>query len=64
MGQWVNKYGLVHHVSVGTSLVDMNMKIENVRNERRVFDEMSDKDVLSWNYLLAGYSLNGFNDQV
>ncbi|XP_020238134.1 pentatricopeptide repeat-containing protein At2g27610 [Cajanus cajan] len=58
------KCGLVHHVSVGTSLVDMYMKTENIGNGRRVFDEMSDRDVVSWNSLLAGYSLNGFNDQM
>ncbi|TKY48634.1 Pentatricopeptide repeat-containing protein [Spatholobus suberectus] len=59
------KCGLAQHdVSVGTSLVDMYMKTGNVRDGRRVFDEMSDRDVVSWNSLLMGYSWNGFNDQV
>ncbi|XP_027344168.1 pentatricopeptide repeat-containing protein At2g27610 [Abrus precatorius] len=56
------KCGLVQHVSVGTSLVDMYMKTENVRDGRRAFDEMGDRNVVSWTSLLAGYSWNGLND--
>ncbi|WVZ01455.1 hypothetical protein V8G54_027524 [Vigna mungo] len=58
------KCGLVHHVSVVNSIVDMYMKTGNVRDGRRVFDEMGDRNVMSWNSLLTGYSFNGFNDQV
>ncbi|KAL2981600.1 hypothetical protein AAZX31_13G298600 [Glycine max] len=58
------KCGLVHHLSVGNSLVDMYMKTGNIGDGRRVFDEMGDRDVVSWNSLLTGYSWNGFNDQV
>lgn len=53
------KFGLVDHVSVGTSLVDMYMKTENVNDGRRVFDEMGERNVVSWTSLLAGYSWNG-----
>ncbi|XP_050883349.1 pentatricopeptide repeat-containing protein At2g27610 [Lathyrus oleraceus] len=58
------KFGLVHHVSVGTSLVDMYMKTESVEDGRRVFDEMGERNVVSWTSLLAGYSLNGLYDYV
>ena len=58
------KSGLVRHVLVGSTLVDMYMKTGNVRDERRVFDEKGDRDVVFWTSLLAGYSSNGFNDQV
>jgi len=58
------KCGFVHDVSVGNAIVDMYMKNGNVRDGRRVFDEMGDRNVVSWNSLLTGYSLNGFNDQV
>ncbi|KAL9322675.1 hypothetical protein ACSQ67_010728 [Phaseolus vulgaris] len=58
------KCGFVHHVSVGNCIVDMYMKTGNVKDGRRVFDEMGDRNVVSWNSLLTGYSLNGFNDQV
>ncbi|BBN69683.1 Tetratricopeptide repeat-like superfamily protein [Prunus dulcis] len=50
-------------VSVGTSLVDMYMKTEGVRDGRKVFDEMGDRTVVSWTSLIAGYARNGLNDQ-
>ncbi|CAJ2672998.1 pentatricopeptide repeat-containing protein At2g27610-like [Trifolium pratense] len=58
------KFGLVYHVSVGTSLVDMYMKSESVDDGRRVFDEMGERNVVSWTSLLAGYSWNGLYDCV
>ncbi|KAL2331936.1 hypothetical protein Fmac_019517 [Flemingia macrophylla] len=58
------KCGHVHHVSVATSLVDMYMKTGNVGNGRRIFDEMDDRDVVSWNSFLTGYLRHGFSAQV
>lgn len=58
------KFGLSNHVSVGTSLVDMYMKTESVSDGRRVFDEMGERNVVSWTSLFAGYSWNGLNDYV
>ncbi|KAF7815553.1 pentatricopeptide repeat-containing protein [Senna tora] len=56
------KSGFLKDVSVGTALVDMYMKNEAVRDGRRVFDEMEERNVVSWTSLLAGYSSNGFNN--
>ncbi|XP_057458218.1 pentatricopeptide repeat-containing protein At2g27610 [Lotus japonicus] len=59
------KYGLVQqHVGVGTSLVDMYMKTGAVRDGRKVFDEMGERNVVTWTSLLGGYSWNGINDHV
>lgn len=58
------KYGLLHDVSVGTALVDMYMKNVCVKDGRRVFDEMEERNVVSWTSLLSGYSWNGYNDHV
>lgn len=57
------KSGCAEDVSVGTSLVDMYMKTEGVKDGRRVFDEMGDRTVVSWTSLIAGYARNGLNDQ-
>ncbi|XP_052177521.1 pentatricopeptide repeat-containing protein At2g27610 [Diospyros lotus] len=57
------KSGFLGDVSVGTSLVDMYMKTANVVDGRNFFDEMKDKNVVSWTSLLAGYSWNGLVDQ-
>lgn len=56
------KCGLVQHVSVGTSLVDMYMKTEAVTDGRRVFDQMGDRNVVSWTSLIVGYTWNKIND--
>ncbi|KAL5579899.1 hypothetical protein UlMin_012341 [Ulmus minor] len=56
------KSGFGEHVSVGTSLVDMYMKTESIGDGKRVFDEMGEKNVVSWTALLAGYAQNGLHD--
>ncbi|GKU93864.1 hypothetical protein SLEP1_g7423 [Rubroshorea leprosula] len=58
------KFGFIEDVSIGTSLVDMYMKTENVEDGRRVFDLMEERNVVSWTSLLAGYAQNGFNVEV
>ncbi|KAJ7947972.1 Pentatricopeptide repeat-containing protein [Quillaja saponaria] len=57
------KSGFVEDVSVGTALVDMYMKTEDVGDGRKVFDEMDERNVVSWTSLLAGYSWNGLKKQ-
>lgn len=55
------KSGLLEDVSVGTSLVDMYMKTDNVEDGRRIFDEMNKRNVISWTSLLTGYASYGMN---
>ena len=65
MGRQVNcqctKSRFVDDVSVGTALVDTYMKTENVGDGRRVFDEMGERNVVSWTSLLSCYARNGLN---
>ncbi|KAI4334257.1 hypothetical protein L6164_018968 [Bauhinia variegata] len=56
------KSGFEKIVSVGTALVDMYMKNGAVRDGGKVFDEMDERNVVSWTSVIAGYSWNGFND--
>ncbi|KAK8562456.1 hypothetical protein V6N13_018947 [Hibiscus sabdariffa] len=58
------KLGLLKDITVGTSLLDMYMKTENVKDGRRVFDHMGERNVVSWTSLLGGYAQNGMNEQV
>ncbi|GAV58577.1 PPR domain-containing protein/PPR_2 domain-containing protein/DYW_deaminase domain-containing protein [Cephalotus follicularis] len=58
------KNGLLDNVSVGTSLVDMYMKTENLKDGRRFFDQMGERNVVSWTSLLAGYARIGLNERV
>ncbi|KAD4384301.1 hypothetical protein E3N88_24469 [Mikania micrantha] len=57
------KYGFVEEVSVGTSLIDMYAKTEGVCMAEKVFDEMPDRNVVSWTSMLTGYSLRGLHDR-
>ncbi|XP_043697588.1 pentatricopeptide repeat-containing protein At2g27610-like [Telopea speciosissima] len=58
------KSGFEADVSVGTSLVDMYMKINAVEDGKKIFDRMPERNVVSWTSLLAGYTLNGMVDLV
>ncbi|KAF8013215.1 hypothetical protein BT93_I1170 [Corymbia citriodora subsp. variegata] len=50
---------LATEVAVGTAIVDMYSKCGTVELSRKVFDQMSDKNVLSWSAMVAGYGMNG-----
>ncbi|KAI0498529.1 hypothetical protein KFK09_019417 [Dendrobium nobile] len=46
---------------VRTALVDFYFKIGLLEYARKVFDGITEPDLVSWNALLFGYCLNGFN---
>ena len=58
------KLGLLEDVSVGTSLLDMYMKTENVKDGRRVFDHMWGKKCDFLDFMLGGCAQNGMNEEV
>jgi pentatricopeptide repeat protein len=47
------------YVILETALVDMYAKSGRIETARQVFDEMSQKDVVSWNVMIAGYGKHG-----
>ncbi|KAL2902255.1 hypothetical protein RDABS01_027337, partial [Bienertia sinuspersici] len=51
----VHKYELLQSVYVETALLDFYAKLGDMKAAKRVFDRMSEKNVVSWNSLLAGY---------
>lgn len=52
-------YGSELNLQVCNSLIDMYAKCGDVESARRVFDEMVEKDLLSWNSMISGYVHNG-----
>ncbi|KAF2283153.1 hypothetical protein GH714_043483 [Hevea brasiliensis] len=57
------KVGMETHTLVGNSLVSMYAKCGLVHNDAYVaFDSINDKDVISWNAIIAGFSENKLMD--
>ncbi|KAI9153345.1 hypothetical protein LWI28_009908 [Acer negundo] len=52
---FVFKSGVDDDVFVGTSLVDLYGKCKEVGSARKVFDEMSDRNVVTWTAMVVGY---------
>ncbi|XP_065857865.1 putative pentatricopeptide repeat-containing protein At5g47460 [Euphorbia lathyris] len=53
------KYGLDYSVIVGNCLIDMYGKCDSVEEAICVFDEMINKDIISWNSVIAASARNG-----
>ncbi|CAM8978685.1 unnamed protein product [Rhodiola kirilowii] len=49
------KIGLVWSLVMGNGLIDVYMKLGCVECARKVFDEMPERDVVSWNGVVSGY---------
>jgi pentatricopeptide repeat protein len=63
-GEWIHSYadgkGLLRKViSVGNSLVDFYCKCGNLEAAWKVFNEMTKKNVVSWNAMISGLGFNG-----
>ncbi|KAH6757615.1 hypothetical protein C2S51_038763 [Perilla frutescens var. frutescens] len=51
----VFKFGLVGNNIVQNSLLDMYVKCDAITEAHAVFDEMTERDVISWNSLISGH---------
>ncbi|PSR98147.1 Pentatricopeptide repeat-containing protein [Actinidia chinensis var. chinensis] len=49
------KYGTDHDVFVGSSLVDLYGKCREIKCARKVFDEMYERNEVSWTAMIVGY---------
>uniref|UniRef100_A0A5B7B7B4 DYW domain-containing protein n=1 Tax=Davidia involucrata TaxID=16924 RepID=A0A5B7B7B4_DAVIN len=63
MGKWIHSYiggsNLGLNVVVGTALVDMYSKCGDLESAQCVFDKLLDRDVVAWNAMIMGFSMNG-----
>jgi len=51
--------GFQSDVFVGSALVNMYGKCGSIKNARRVFDKMNQRDVVSWTAMIEGYAMHG-----
>jgi pentatricopeptide repeat protein len=62
-GKWIHAFifrsGHESHVSVQNALIDMYSKCGSIEAACNVFDKMSQRDVVSWNAMIAGYGMHG-----
>eukprot|EP01018_Ginkgo_biloba_P019231 Gb_39402 [translate_table: standard] len=56
---YIIRSGFESSVVVGTALIDMYAKCESVEIARQLFDKMSERNVVSWSAMIAGYAQNG-----
>ncbi|CAH8276129.1 unnamed protein product [Arabidopsis lyrata] len=60
---YILKSGFGERNSVGNSLVAFYLKNHRVDSARKVFDEMTERDVISWNSIINGYVSNGLAEK-
>ncbi|KAK6137949.1 hypothetical protein DH2020_028305 [Rehmannia glutinosa] len=62
-GDWIHKYvvdiGMGRNVFVNTSLVDMYAKCGSMVKARALFEEMPERDIVTWGAIIQGYAANG-----
>ncbi|CAK9160732.1 unnamed protein product [Ilex paraguariensis] len=62
-GRWVDAYaseiGLQHDIYVATALIDMYAKCGSVDSAFRVFDNMTQKNEVSWNAMISALAFHG-----
>lgn len=56
---YIIKNKIESNVFVCSSLIDMYAKCGYVELARQVFDQKSERDVISWTAMIAGYGMNG-----
>lgn len=59
---YVIKVGLDCQVAIGNAFVDAYGKCLNVESSRQVFDEMVERNEVSWNAMIGTFAHNGFNN--
>ena len=56
---YIIRNGFQSHVSVGSVVVYMYCKCESVMDAHQMIEKMSERDVVSWSSMIAGYAMHG-----
>ncbi|CAA6665640.1 unnamed protein product [Spirodela intermedia] len=60
---WAAKRGLDEQTFVGSALIDMYAKCGRIRDARKVFDQMPEKNLVTWNAMIGGYAFHGLGEE-
>uniref|UniRef100_J3M5V9 Uncharacterized protein n=2 Tax=Oryza brachyantha TaxID=4533 RepID=J3M5V9_ORYBR len=63
MEEWSRSAGMETESLVGSALLGMYEKCGEISEARRVFDSITDKDVVAWNAMITGYAQNGMSNE-
>lgn len=58
----VLKIGFHHDLSVSNNIINMYSKLGFLHSAGQVFDEMKDRDLISWNSMISSYTRDGFEE--
>eukprot|EP01018_Ginkgo_biloba_P024259 Gb_34736 [translate_table: standard] len=58
---YVTETGFDINVFVGSALIDMYAKCGSIKHARIVFDKIAERNVVSWNAMIAGYGQHGLS---
>ncbi|XP_066330956.1 pentatricopeptide repeat-containing protein DOT4, chloroplastic [Miscanthus floridulus] len=66
-GKSVHGYAIINGMEkllpVANALMEMYVKCRNMEEAQLVFDHVTNKDIISWNTLIGGYSRNNFANE-
>ncbi|OVA00110.1 Pentatricopeptide repeat [Macleaya cordata] len=60
---WALKNGFEAQTFVGSALIDMYAKCGRIEYSKRVFDMITDKNLVTWNSMIGGYAVHGLGKE-
>ncbi|KAK1429736.1 hypothetical protein QVD17_11954 [Tagetes erecta] len=57
------KNNLISKTSVGTALITVYSRLNEIDSARKLFDESLNKSLAAWNAMISGYAQNGITDK-
>ncbi|XP_050207361.1 pentatricopeptide repeat-containing protein At4g39530 [Mercurialis annua] len=60
----MTKFGILMEIYAGSALIDLYSKCSCLMDARLVFNEITEKDIVVWNAMLAGYTQQLENEEV
>jgi pentatricopeptide repeat protein len=59
---YIIRFWFESHVFVGSALIDMYSKCGSIEVARHLFDKLSERNIVSWNAMIAGYAMHGHGE--